>query len=93
MNVTRESILRDYEVNERGIIYSPGKFEGEMIYVPYYWDALLNGMADSDEDGVARFRVTEEDRTEFPELADVSAVALTEGSNGFVYLSHISTRS
>jgi len=35
-----------YQTNERGMITSPGKFEGEMIYMPYFYDMMLDGMGD-----------------------------------------------
>lgn len=36
--MTRKEIAETYKVDERGVIRSPGKFEGEPIYVPYFWD-------------------------------------------------------
>ena len=33
----------DCNVNEHGIITDPGKFEGEMCYVPYLWDMVGEG--------------------------------------------------
>ncbi|MGH9890685.1 MAG: hypothetical protein ACREA0_01615 [bacterium] len=41
--MTREEILKKFTVNEHGIIQSPGKFEGEMLYAPYFYDATLDG--------------------------------------------------
>jgi hypothetical protein len=68
----------------RAQVSGPGKFEGEAPYVPYFWDAYLNGAADDDTDGILTFHVTDEDRALFPELADRDAVYLYEDSNGFV---------
>ena len=31
--MTRAEVLGQYHVDERGVIRSPGKFEGEMVYV------------------------------------------------------------
>lgn len=78
MNKTNE-----YEV-ENGIIRSPGKFEGEPVYAPYFWDAYLNGMADDDDGSELLFYVSDEDRKLFPDLHDVSHVYLRETSDGFV---------
>jgi hypothetical protein len=37
--MTREHILTLYKVRKSdGLISSPGAFEGEPIYVPYFWD-------------------------------------------------------
>src|SRR3990167_6048654 len=37
-------------------ITNPGRFEGENIYIPYFWSAYLNGCADSDDGRVLRFK-------------------------------------
>jgi hypothetical protein len=68
----------------RAQVSGPGKFEGEAPYVPYFWDAYLNGAADDDTNGILTFNVTDEDRALFPELADRDAVYLYEDDNGFV---------
>ena len=79
----RADILAAYET--RGaVIVSPGQFEGEMVYVPYFWDAYLNGMADEDDGEYLTFNVAADDRAEFPELADVSRVVLYQRDDGFV---------
>ena len=88
----REEILKQYTVDERGTIRSPGKFEAEPLYTPHFWDAVLNGEAEDHEepDGTlwAILDVTPEDRDQFPELADhgITAVALMETGDGFVYI-------
>ena len=40
--MTRQEIESSYKI-ENGRIRSPGKFEGEMIYVPFYWNVFLDG--------------------------------------------------
>ncbi len=82
--MTREQITNEYNVNEHGIIQNPGQFEGEMLYVPYFWDAYLNGMADNDDGEVLTFTVNDEDRFKFPELADVKEIDLIQTDSGFV---------
>lgn len=62
----------------------PGKFEGEAPYVPYYWEAYLNGCADRDNGTVLGFDVTTEDRQLFPELKGRRTVRLIETEQGFV---------
>lgn len=81
--MTRKQIETDYIVRE-GRICSPGKFEGEMAYVPYYWDIYLNGCADRDNGNVLGFDVTAEDKQEFPELRRRHTVKLYERDDGFV---------
>lgn len=81
--MTRAQIEHDYQI-ENGRITSPGKFEGEMLYVPYFWDAYLNGFSDKDDGRIILFRITAQDRKEFPELGNRRTVKLYETDNGFV---------
>ena len=82
--MTRQDVLAKYKVSERGTIQSPGKFEGEMLYVPYFWDAFLNGMADRDDGQTIGFNITAEDKAQFPELKHRRTVKLVEDNQGFV---------
>jgi len=81
--MTRAQIEQDYKV-ENGRIRSPGMFEGEMVYVPYFWDAFLNGMADRDNGSILGFDVTPEDKKQFPELKNRRTVKLYQRDDGFV---------
>lgn len=87
---TRAELEREYATKD-GIIRNPGKFEGEPLWVPYFWVQGLDGCANLDVDGedgsppIWAFQVTDEDRTQFPELAKVYAVALEESDHGFVF--------
>jgi hypothetical protein len=65
-------------------VQGPGKFEGEAAYVPYYWDAYLNGMADRDDGKILGFDVTAEDRQLFPELKGRRTVRLYQREDGFI---------
>src|SRR6266699_382562 len=81
--MTRAQIEQDYKV-ENGRIRSPGMFEGEMVYVPYFWDAYLNGAADRDNGTILGFDITPEDKKEFPELKNRRTVKLYQRDDGFV---------
>lgn len=81
----RDEILREYKVSKGGRIESPGKFEGEMLYVPAFWEAGLEGFADSDNGRVFSFRLTADDKREFPELGKKRTLKLAESDQGFVY--------
>lgn len=81
--MTRQEIEQAYKV-EGGIIRSPGKFEGEAVYVPYFWEAYLDGMADRDDGRVLGFDVSSEDKVMFPELKRRRTVKLYERDDGFV---------
>jgi len=70
-------------------IRSPGKFEGECLYVPYFWGIMLDGGADDEDEDegvpIAIFDVNADDVAQFPELADRETVALWEDDQGFVH--------
>lgn len=66
------------------MVRGPGKFAGEPVYVPYFWDAYLNGCADRDDGTVLGFDVTAEDKELFPELKRRHTVELIERDDGFV---------
>ena len=80
---TREELLKDYKVQD-GRILSPGKFEGEQVYVPYFWEKSLEGWADFEADDDPVFLVMPEDRALFPELGGTRSLRLHEDSQGFV---------
>ena len=83
--MTREDIQNQYAVDEYGIIRTPGQFEGEPLYVPYFWDAYLNGFADVDDGKVLKFRITPKDREQFPEIPSrVRWIRLYQCDSGFV---------
>ena len=65
-----------YDVDSNNIIRSPGKFEGEMRYVPYFWDQFLMGCCDRDDGKVIGFDLTPEDKERFPELKNRRTVKL-----------------
>jgi hypothetical protein len=67
---SREAIEAEFTVNEHGIIQDPGKFEGEMVYVPYFYDMVMNGFSDESGEGWDAFQISAEDAQMFPELKD-----------------------
>ena len=77
----------EYECDEQGRITSPGKFEGEMCYLPYFYDLSMQGDAEfDDEDGTFTVDIQPEDRELFPQLAaDQESVTMIESESGFVY--------
>lgn len=80
----RELIEIEYEPDKYGLVTTPGKFEREMIYVPYFWQQGLEGMADSDDGKVYVFSIDANDRKLFPELARRQKLRLMEDDCGFV---------
>lgn len=79
----RQQILEQYQA-ENGIIRTPGRFEGEMLYVPHFWGIFLEGFADRDDGRTVEFDVTDEDRQEFPELKGRRTIRLFQREDGFV---------
>ena len=66
--MTREEILKQYNINGDGVIVSPGKFEGEMLYMPHFWEAYLNGESNTLQDGSLSSPIESGEREMFPEL-------------------------
>ena len=84
--MTRDEILEEFDVSDAtGIIRNPGKFEGEMLYVPYFWDKALQGAADRDDGKVFGFDISLEEKAMFPELGKRRrTVKLYQREDGFV---------
>jgi hypothetical protein len=85
--MTRNEILAQFDV-EGGIIRTPGKFQSEPIYAPYFWDLMMDGVQDEDMDegnGVV-FNIGEDDLNEFPELKGINKIILEQDDNGFVWI-------
>ena len=81
----------DYKLHN-GIIAEPGKFEGDPLYVPYFWDMALQGLADDDyfDEGdvlISVFQITEKYAATFPELESEIGMLIEvwENEQGFVY--------
>jgi hypothetical protein len=77
-----------------GIICSPGKFESEAIFTPYFWDMAGDGGADILywADGAIQYllEINNDDRASWPEIAsDTVAVILAESDQGFVSLDEL----
>ena len=71
-----------YDCDDKGIISNPGKFEGEMIYLPYLWEQSMD-CCTTHSDGSVSVRITDEDRVLFPELNSWS-IRMQESDDGFV---------
>lgn len=79
----------DGHTNDGQRITAPGKFEGEPIFAPHFWNIALEGFADSDDGNVFTFRITQQDRQEIPGLdgwlGHKFALRLREDDQGFVH--------
>ena len=98
--MTPQETRKAYRHDATGRITQPGKFEGEPIFAPYFWNLALEGIADRDNGHsfVFRFAFTgsgassQADREllkDFPELkrwlGRKRALMLAEDSYGFVH--------
>ncbi len=93
MNLLEQEALKfanSFDYDKCGLIVSPGKFEGEPKYTPYFWDMVLHGGSDDTIGPIERwtydiFEITEQDQENFPDLNDVKIVSITSDEYGFVY--------
>ncbi|SVD57496.1 uncharacterized protein METZ01_LOCUS410350 [marine metagenome] len=76
----------NYKTDKNKIIITPGKFEGEMYYVPHFWQIYLDGGHDEEtEDGEIVFKVETYEKDKYPELSDAHYLLLFEDVLGFIY--------
>jgi hypothetical protein len=85
----RAAILAAYDVDSHLVIRTPGKFEAESAWVPYFWESSLDGTADelNYPDGATLYvvQMDSSDRAAWPEIdADIVAAVLEESESGFV---------
>lgn len=89
----KKYVIKNYEVNAHGYIETPGKFEGEMVYAPWFHQAILDGLQDETLiiNGVAFdiIEVTDDDKKEFIELVDVTYLKCHTNNEGFFYCTPI----
>lgn len=77
--------------NDGKRITAPGKFEGEPVFAPYFWDLGLEGFADSDNGNVYTFRITKADSGNpfWPQIREwlgrKRTIRVREDSQGFVH--------
>lgn len=81
----------DYQTNDKGIITSPGKFEGEPLWLAGFYEYMLQGAEDGlegPEGNISVFLITDEDRALFSHLpADVTELRLWTDDQGFLHYS------
>jgi hypothetical protein len=100
--MTRLEILEAFNVHN-GLITTPGKFEGEPIYAPYFYAfghdecEVLSHADDTAGEFAALIRPFATDHTEFPELHEnqkaPAYILLTESSTGFVHVESVATEA
>lgn len=77
----------EFTITPIGTINEPGKFEGEMVYVPHYWNVYLHGFASRDDGTTLGFDIDPKDRLYFRGWIPVNkrTVRLIEDDQGFVH--------
>jgi len=90
--MTRAEVLGAYVVNEHGVIMSPGKFEGCMLYVPAFWDLCMDGFTDFEDGGVHGMAFDDSDRDMWPEIGATYGMFLEEDNLGFVHAQEFETK-
>ena len=73
-----ESVRKECDIR----VSTPGKFEGEKLYVPYFYDISLDS-GGALENGIHIVEVEDVDKAFFPEL-EKDTIRLYEDDNGFV---------
>ena len=74
-----------YQLNQHKVITSPGKFEDEMYYVPFFYDLYLNGdHTGTTKEDVIYFLLTEDDKKQFIELEDENYFWFYHSEQGFI---------
>ena len=88
MNIAE--ITQHYD-NDGQRITQPGKFEGEPVFAPHFWDLAMVGGSDSDNGTVFTFRIKASDpeHAMFPTLKEwlgkSRTLRMREDSQGFVH--------
>jgi hypothetical protein len=83
MPITRKEIEAQYEVVD-GFIATAGKFEGEPVYSPYFYDKMMAGLGEYLEDKTYHLTIMPEDLSEFPQLAGYTEIYLDIYEDGSI---------
>lgn len=64
--------------------FTSGKFNGQPLYAPYFWEQVKQGLADDKYGNTYVFDITAKDIKQFPGLDRYDVVKLYDDGNGFV---------
>lgn len=82
---TLQKLQQEFTTDKNGIIQNPGKFEGETLATPFYYDIMLNGEGSTIE-------IEPSDHLAFDIDDKYTFVHVFEDSMGFVNLFICETR-
>lgn len=80
--MNREELLRLFEVDGNDIIISEGFFQGQALYIAYFWYFYVTGYTEDKQDEILSFTVRGEDRAQFPILHGREKVRLQALADG-----------
>lgn len=80
---TQAAIRQRYDVDERGIVRSPGKFEGQPAYVVWMWELCMLGRV-REIRGIYYLDLFAEDIDEWPTLRGKRVVQLQQCADGSI---------
>ena len=92
--ITKQTLEKEFDVADNGLITNAGKFVGERPYIPYFWfmgcpdDTLYD---DESETYHNVYIPNGEDEINFPELKDIKRILIWEDDIGFIH-SHTETK-
>ena len=96
--MTRSEIEQAYSINARGVICTPGKFEGEQVWAPAIYDIVLDGFGETfswpDDESIFDIVDCDDDlRALFPEIdKNTVAFSVEYSDSGFVYVTQMSAQ-
>jgi hypothetical protein len=78
----------DFELDEHGLIIDSGKFEGQPIWVPYFFDfadegEVLSTLEEGCGEYVSLIKLDNEDKQRFLDLKDDLYIIIIETDDGF----------
>ena len=81
--MTRQDVEREHTI-AHGHVVSKGKFEGEPVWAPYFWQLALDGAADWESEDLDKyqFAVTQDHKAIWPELSRAKTVFIAEMDDG-----------
>jgi len=85
MTKTRLQLEEEFDIDARGIITNPCKFEGESLATPFYYDLMLDGEGDIIE-------IESSDRSAFDIEDRYNFVLVLESNDGFISLAYFEDR-
>ena len=78
-------IRKEFTLNAKGHIANAGKFEGEPLWIAYFYNKGLLGFSDWDDGKQFKFVITKDDRDLFPDIPPKRRVIYVwEDPQGFV---------